>query len=381
MKKIFIGSSSRAKKKVNILKRLLSELGTKAICWFELDAFLVGKTTIESLLEQTHKCHGALFIFDKDDEIRSNSAEQFVARDNVIYEAGLFAGALGKEAVAICLVPGVHQITDLEGVTYLKYDSEDTELMKESLRLWLVNNVRDDRPPKSENNLLMKSRHDIQYLYTIENRLHLNDGGYQHIHKIQIMNLASNLLVNPELADMEHIQQSPVKLSDAIQKILQESNATLDLMLIEPHSANLRDSVTKMANSNAGSRENLIYSAWETIYNNLCSDTIYKKAYDQHRFRCFSINVGIPYALFNVEFDNEYQKYDHVKIDLYSSEIGNENQRRSFIVWKDIDFENYIFFTGNFDSVKRNKEICQQPELLKIKDWINEWNRQKNFQH
>lgn len=371
MKKIFIGSSGRAKKKANILKCVLSELGVSVVCWFELDAFLLSKTTIERLLEQTHKCHGAVFIFDKDDEVKSSNVGQFVPRDNVIYEAGLFAGALGKEAVAICLVPGVHQITDLGGVTYLKYDPEDIERMKEILHLWLINNVRDDRPPKSENNLLMKSRKDIHQLYTIESRLHLDDGGYHHIHRIRLMNLASNLLVNPELADVEHIQQSPIGLSDAIQKILQESKATLELMLIEPHLANLRDSITKMANPNAGPRENLIYNAWKTIYNNLRTDTVYKKAYDEHRFLCFSINIGIPYAIFNVEFGGEYEQYDHVKIDLYSSEIGNENQRRSFIIWKDIDYENYSFFIENFDSVKRNTEICQQPELSKIRGWLD----------
>lgn len=289
-----------------------------------------------------------------------------------------FTGALGEKPIAICLVPGVPKISDLDGVTYLKYDPEDTERMREQLHLWLDKKVRDDRPPKSENNLLMKPRQDIHQIYPIGDRLHTNDDGYKHIRRIRIMNLASNLLVNPEIANVEHIHQSPTALSKAMQKILQETSATLDLMLIEPHSANLRDSVTKMANSNAGPRENLVYSAWETIYNNLLLDTIYKKAYDQHRFCCFSINIGIPYALFSVEFDREHEKYDHVKIDLYSSEIGNENQRRSFIVWKDLDPENFTFLTENFDSVKRNLGICQQPDLPTIKGWIDEWNNRRN---
>lgn len=377
MKKIFIGSSGTAKKKVNLLKRLFTELDAKVICWFELNTFLLGKTTIESLLEQTRRCHGAIFIFDKDDEIKSNGTEHFVPRDNVIYEAGLFAGALGKEAVAICLVPGVHQITDLGGVTYLNYDPEDDGTMKESLRLWLMNNVRDDRVPKSENNLLMKPRKTIHQLYTIEGRLHLNDDGYKYIRRIRIMNLASNLVLNPEYIDIGHIQHSPYELSDALQKILQESNVLLEMILTEPHPANLRDAVTRMANSVAGSRENLIYIAWEAIYNNILANTVYSKAYKEHRFLYFSLNIGIPYALFGVEFDDEYQKYDHVKIDLYSSEIGNENQRRSFIIWKDLDYENYRFFIENFDSVKRNKDICQFPELATIKSWLDEWNTKK----
>lgn len=265
-------------------------------------------------------------------------------------------------------------MTDLGGVMYLEYDPEDDGTMKERLRLWLKNNVRDDRPPKSENNFLMKSRKNIHQLYTIENRLHLNDGGYQHIRRMRIMNLASNLILNPEYIDVEHVQQSPSELSNAIQRILRESNAVIELILAEPHPANLRDAMTKMANPVAGSQENLIYIAWEAIYNNMLADTIYSKAHKEHRFLYFALKIGTPYAVFSVEFDGEYQKYDHVKIDLYSSEIGNENQRRSFIIWKDLDYENYRFFIENFDSVKRNKEICQRPELTAIKSWLDERN-------
>lgn len=377
MKKIFIGSSGTAQKKAKLLKRLLAELGADVICWFELYTFLLGKTTIDSLLEQTRKCHGAIFIFDKDDEIKSNGPPQFVPRDNVIYEAGLFAGALGKEAVAICLVPGAHQITDLDGVTYLNYDPEDDETMKERLRLWLINNVRDDRPPKSQNNLLMKPRKNIHQLYTIENRLHFKDDGYKYIRRIRLMNLASNLVLNPEFIDMGQIQQSPSELSNAVQRILQESHAVLELILPEPHPANLRDAVTKIANLVAGSPENLIYMAWRAIYDNVFTDATYSKAHKEHRFLYFSLKIGIPYAVFGVEFDGEYEKYDHVKIDLYSCELGNESQRRSFVIWKNLDYENYHFFIENFDSVKRNKQICYQPELPIIKGWLDEWDTQK----
>ena len=379
MKRIFIGSSSSdgAKEKAKLLKGILTDLGVDAICWFELDVFRVTTITIESLLEQTRKCHGAVFIFDKDDILKSDGKGIPVSRGNVIYEAGLFAGALGKEAVAICLVSGVHQISDLAGVTYLRYAPEDYQNMKESLHLWLTNNVRADRPPKSENNLLMNPRKDIHQLYTIESRLHLNDGGYRHIRRIRLMNLASNFILNPEIIDMGQFQQFPSELSKTLQRILKGRHAVLELMLAEPHPANLKDAVTKMANPVAGPRENLIYYGWEAIFNNMLADTIYKKAYEEHRFLYFSLNIVAPYALFSVEFDNEYQQYDHVKIDLYSPGIGSEDQRRSFIIWKDLDYKNYHFFIENFDRIKRDGTICQQPKLDTIKGWLDEWNVRK----
>lgn len=83
----------------------------------------------------------------------------------------------------------------------------------------------------------------------------------------------------------------------------------------------------------------------------------------------------MPYAIFNVEFEDDYKKFDHVKIDLYSSQIGNEDQRRSFIVWKEIDFENYSFFVQNFDTVRQAGAICEIVDVTKISKWLNDWKK------
>ena len=85
------------------------------------------------------------------------------------------------------------------------------------------------------------------------------------------------------------------------------------------------------------------------------------------------MNVGIPYALFNIELSDAYSRYDHVKIDLYSSGIENEDERRSFIIWKDFDRENYDFFVRNFNRVSRDNTISHQPTLEEINSWITAW--------
>lgn len=251
MKKIFIGSSEKAKKKAIVLRKILEELNAEVTCWFDINAFVIGEITIEKLLQQSQKCNGAVFIFDMDEEAKESSGkEKYLPRDNVIAEAGMFIGSLGKSSVALCYVPGVHEITDFKGVTYLKYDSDDREEMKDRLKVWLDDGVRGDCLSKSRNNIYMSSRKDIHHQYTIDSRLHLSDGGYQHIRKIRVMNIASNLIINPEMAERAHIQADRTNLSEAIQKILMESNATLELVLLEPSHNNLRDAVTRLANPN-----------------------------------------------------------------------------------------------------------------------------------
>lgn len=119
--RVFIGSSDGAKKKAEVLRSILEELGAEVVCWYDPGSFLIGEVTIDCLIKQTHACRTAAFILNADDKMKKNGKgkEEFIARDNVITEAGFFIGALGKKAVALCCVPNVHIPSDFGGVTHL----------------------------------------------------------------------------------------------------------------------------------------------------------------------------------------------------------------------------------------------------------------------
>ncbi len=373
--RIFIGSSEKAKKKAETLRTILMDLGADVVCWYDLDLFLPGRITIDSLIQQTKNCHAAAFILNEDDVVEREE-KVFTARDNVIAEAGFFVGALGKDAVVLCRVPGVHIPTDFKGVTYLEYNADDRDYMRNKLRPWL-SAINGDRLPKSKNNLLMLPREELHGEYPITKRLHIEDGGYKSIKRIRLLNIASSLLIDPHAADPGHGAGMP----QAFEKILRESHAVIELVLLEPTSENLRIAATQIANPSRGTREAIVYSAWESLCSNLSSDTVYREAYEAmpKRFICYSLNIGIPYALFNVEFNGDYSRFDHVKIDLYSSEIDNEDHRRSFIIWRDLDRENYDFFVRNFNNVSRKTTISHQPTLEEIGGWITTWKNASKF--
>lgn len=375
MKRIFIGSSSNesARSKAGHLRELLAGLGAEAICWFDTGVFPVSGITIDSLLAQTKECHGAIFIYDKDVKIHLNGKKQFAPRANVVYEAGLFAGALGKEAVAICCVQGVNTNTDLYGITHLKYNQSSPEEMQSKLSDWLKN-VREDRPPKSINNVLMRSRKDNHRQYRIQDRLNPNGDGNKHIRQIRLMNIAGNIILETEgnTVRPQHRLESE-DLPALIREILQNCNAELDLILTEPNETNLRDAENRVGNPLADPRNKVIYAAWKKIYQIVFGNDypIYRNAADSGRFNYSALKTVIPYAVFGVEFLDEYSIYDHVKIDLYSCDIVNEDERRSFIVWKDFDPENYKFFIDNFDRVFKDTRICYKPSKNTIEEWIN----------
>ncbi len=375
MKKIFIGSSSHAIEKARVVETILKKLGAHTTCWADDTAFALSHNTIDNLVEAAHNNSAGLFIFDKDDRIVNeydNQNDRYIPRDNVIAEAGIFTGVLGIKSVALCVVPGIHEISDFKGITHLTYDVQNMVRLENQLHSWLENDVKDYGTSKCENNILMLSRRDIHARCSIDDRLHISDGLYKNIRRVRMLNFASNLIINPEIADEGH-ETPGIGLSDSLEKILAETRANVELILTEPNQYNLTDVETKIANRNAGTADGTIYSALYTIYQNLSGDTVYQYAAMQKRFHLYVMKISMPFAVFNVEFSYEYRHFNHVKIDLYSAALGNEDDRRSFIIWQKEDPINYSFFIDNFNSVKLDPRICTSPTLSKLKAWADKW--------
>ncbi len=93
------------------------------------DGFTVSTNTIDGLIKYANSVDFAIFIFTPDDisEIREKSTP--VARDNVLYELGLFTGSLGKERCFIIKPRDeeLHFPTDLLGLTPTDYESNRSD--------------------------------------------------------------------------------------------------------------------------------------------------------------------------------------------------------------------------------------------------------------
>lgn len=87
--------------------------------------FKLSSSTIDDLVEKSSSVDFALFIFAPDDISSIRSRQNHVVRDNVIFEMGLFVGAIGKSRSFILKPRDVemHLPTDLLGVTPADYDA------------------------------------------------------------------------------------------------------------------------------------------------------------------------------------------------------------------------------------------------------------------
>jgi len=140
--RIFLGSSGKQQKLLQALTRGLEDVA-HVEPW--TTAFNPGTTTLERLLELVREVDFAAFVFAHDDWTTNgapssgrSSSGQASPRDNVVFEAGLFGGALGLRRTFILHASGSKLPTDLLGLTSVRYgettSAADIEVICQKLR-------------------------------------------------------------------------------------------------------------------------------------------------------------------------------------------------------------------------------------------------------
>lgn len=119
--KVFMGSSSEALPVLNGLKPKMLSPSLEIKIW-DQDIFRPSKFALESLEETARNYDFAVFAFHPDDKIFSRWQLFWGTRDNVIFETGLFIGALGRQRTYILKPRGLKMPSDLSGFTTVNYE-------------------------------------------------------------------------------------------------------------------------------------------------------------------------------------------------------------------------------------------------------------------
>jgi len=119
--RIFLGSSGKQAKLLQAVTRGLEEVADVEP-W--TTTFNPGRSTLDRLVELSREVDFAAFVFAQDDWTTIDAAEpgQASPRDNVVFEAGLFGGALGIRRTFILHANGSKLPSDLLGLTSVRYD-------------------------------------------------------------------------------------------------------------------------------------------------------------------------------------------------------------------------------------------------------------------
>jgi predicted nucleotide-binding protein len=117
--KVFIGSSNEGRSVAEAVKAGLEDVA-KTSLW--TGVFQVGGMTLTSLLDQARKVDFGVVVATADDDIEERGVQRKAARDNILFESGLFVGALGPERTLLIHPADLKLPSDLLGFTTARYE-------------------------------------------------------------------------------------------------------------------------------------------------------------------------------------------------------------------------------------------------------------------
>lgn len=122
---VFIGSSSEGYEAADCIYRSLRRSSVVPYLWTN-GVFECSKTTIEDLVRTANSSDFAIIVLSGDDVTRSRGKAISSPRDNVVFELGLFMGALSRNRTYVVAQKGIDikLPTDLLGVMFLTYQKQ-----------------------------------------------------------------------------------------------------------------------------------------------------------------------------------------------------------------------------------------------------------------
>ncbi len=126
--RVFIGSS---KESLAIARAIQEELEYDAeVTVWSQGIFAPSRTALDDLIGALDRFDFGVFVFAPDDLVRIGSRQHTAARDNVVFEMGLFVGARGRERSFFVMPrrrPDFRLPSDLAGLTPVTYDARRTD--------------------------------------------------------------------------------------------------------------------------------------------------------------------------------------------------------------------------------------------------------------
>jgi predicted nucleotide-binding protein len=116
--RIFFGSSSEARTEMETLARLVTNDDWAIPRLWTLE-FEAGANFLTSLIERSGNVEFAILLYTADDTIVSRGNTYHIARDNIIFEYGLFLSKLGPR-YSILVAPKDHDLKFMSDIAAIQ---------------------------------------------------------------------------------------------------------------------------------------------------------------------------------------------------------------------------------------------------------------------
>jgi hypothetical protein len=136
---VFLGYCSKARDTANSINLFLTKLGVSILDWAD---FTAGGNILDEIERASAICSSGIFLFTQDDLLDEAPGDRAAPRDNVVFEAGYFTLAKGRERVLIVREQGTRMPADVGGNIYLPLaNRRDISTIESQLRSFVEKRV------------------------------------------------------------------------------------------------------------------------------------------------------------------------------------------------------------------------------------------------
>lgn len=201
---VFIGGSSEALKTAQMVGEILTNSGKFNVVIWNKDTFKYNESFLSSLIKASLIYDFGIFVASGDDIALIRNKIEDLPRDNVLFEYGLFLGALGNKKTFLLQENTCKLPTDLLGFTTPRYKTkfEDYEWIK------LVNSIAEEMNKqflKSEIQVLPSTSLAIGYFNSFISKVSKHiieaDGSILNKSKLEHKDVSIEIKVPIELSD------------------------------------------------------------------------------------------------------------------------------------------------------------------------------------
>ncbi len=198
--------------------------------------------------------------------------------------------------------------------------------------------------------------------------------GYQKVRAIRMSCYAASIIFSSNRDMVDYKLFDLGAMFNIYTELLKDSDFNLEITITAPGSEAANEAIRSKKLGNRALEaypEATFLSSYCSIFNLIENHEVFKRAYNEKRFRFYVTDASLPYALCQIEYKDDYQAFNHIKVDLYSENITSGADRRSVMIFED-DKDNYLFFENKFNfivNVGRSQELINENH----EKWLSEW--------
>ncbi|MDO4486945.1 MAG: hypothetical protein Q4C46_10205 [Bacillota bacterium] len=225
-------------------------------------------------------------------------------------------------------------------------------------------NIEKMRVSLEENSGKLLSRQDVDgILGKVKDRLNIRVNNRRIAYKATLICYTGASFINKK--DVTQAREGNAEeVSDAFISFIKTERTAFDLIITNPYSNAAVDAARfgKLGNNNFKTRRKDVPSyvnttepfenAYSSIVKQINTNTDIQRKMENNELNIFITDISLPYALFKIDYVDEYSYLNYIRIDLYSPFLSSNSERKSIIISKIKNKEEYDFFNREIDAYK-----------------------------